>query len=857
MSDNTPMMRQYWSVKDQHRDAILFFRLGDFYEMFFEDAEIASKALDLTLTTRNKNQEGAVPLCGFPVHSSQGYIHRLLALGHKVAICEQTEDPKKAKGIVKREVIQVLTPGLVLDPECLEGKSNNYLASVCAVEGVWGIAFTDISTGSFRLTEIRDQKKMIDEIARLEPREILIEETSRESAWLLELKQALPEARLNPMQGWNYDSDFGSDLYRRVFEADVRGLGLADYVQAFKAGGALLSYLDQTKFLKNGILSRPQFYQTYSFMALDAGAKRNLELFETVADRERRGSLFWLLDSACTSMGSRQIRDWLMYPLIERDEIEARLDAVEEFYKNVSWRETIQAGLKSVTDIERIQNRILADMANARDLVALKTSLAALPVIKESLEAARSKELKSVFGDLDLLKDVQTMIESVLVEEPPFTLKEGGIIRDGIDPLLDELRGIEKNGKFTISSLEAKERESSGIGSLKIRFNSVFGYYIEITHAHKDKVPVNYIRKQTLTNAERYITPELKEYEDKVLGSAEKIRELEYQLFVNLRAQVSSHSERIKKTACALAKLDALASLGRIATEKRYCRPQITEEPVLQVKNGRHPLVEALHFEEGFVPNDLELKPADCRLMVITGPNMAGKSTVMRQAAIIALLAQIGSFVPAESATIGIVDRIFTRIGASDHLQKGLSTFMVEMLETAHILAHATERSLILLDEIGRGTSTFDGLSIAWAVAETIHDQVKARTLFATHYHELTDLAQEKPHIQNFHMSVREYNGQIRFLRELKKGGTNRSYGVSVAAMAGLPKPTILRAREILKLLEEKDLEFSSQAAHHVRQPSLFETVLPPVIEELKQVNVEAMTPLEALNFLAKIKSEL
>ncbi|MDO8519671.1 MAG: DNA mismatch repair protein MutS [Deltaproteobacteria bacterium] len=849
-------MRQYLSVKEKHRDAILFFRLGDFYEMFFEDAEKASKLLDLTLTSRNKNQEGSVPLCGFPVVASQGYIQKLLSLGHKIAICEQTENPAEAKGIVRREVVSVLTPGLVLDPECLIGKAANHLIALCFAEGRWGIACADVSTGAFKLTELKEAHLMSDEILRLQPREILIDAKTDEKE-IGRLKGSLPQTRFNILSGFAFDPDFGRELYAKAFKADPEGLGLKGFPAASIAGSALLSYLDESKFLKENLLSRPVLYHFSGAMVLDAQAVRNLELLKTLSEEGTHGSLLWLLDEAKTAMGSRLIKEWLLYPLVDSSEIRRRQKGVAEFFTSRALLEETTFGLTSVFDLERIANRILAEKANGRDLVSLAQSLDKIPFIREVLGKAAAPIFAELKVELDPMSPLKELIEKTLVDEPPFELKEGGLIREGFNAELDELREIERGGKSIISSMETKEREATGINSLKIRYNSVFGYYIEITHAHKDKVPAHYIRKQTLTTAERYITPELKEYEDKVLRAGERIRDLEHRLFLQLRQTAVQELGVIKKTAKALATLDALASLAQVAVARRYVLPEIVDEPVLEITRGRHPVIEAVYRDESFIPNDIRLSASDCRLMLITGPNMAGKSTVMRQTALIVLMAQMGGFVPAESAKIGIVDRIFTRIGSADNLQKGQSTFMVEMLETAHILAHATPKSLIILDEVGRGTSTFDGLSIAWALCETLHDSIRARTLFATHYHELTDLAEERAGIKNFHMAISEWNGEIRFLRELKSGGVSRSYGVFVAGMAGLPPATIARAREILKLLENKDLEFSARAASPQIQSSLFEEKNSLIAAELKNLDLNLMSPLDALNWLATAKKQL
>ena len=854
------MIRQYLSVKEKHRDAILLYRLGDFYEMFFDDAREASKALDLTLTSRNKNSDDAVPLCGIPVVAAQNYISRLLSLGHKVAICEQLEDPKFAKGIVKRDVVKVLTPGVVFDPECLSGKENNFLAAVFPDGGGFGLATCDVSTGSFRLSEFENASFLKDEILRLEPREILLHENLKGEGWVEAIRSSLPSLRLNFLGGWHFDADFSRDFYVKFFQADLPVLGLSGRERLSRAGGVLLAYLAEAKILREGLLVRPEIVETSRFMVLDCAAKKNLELVRTQTEGGFDGSLLWLLDRTETSMGSRLLREWLHHPLLDISAIELRLSAVAELKANPELLGSIRGSLISIPDLPRIINRVVAEEGTARDLISLADSSNVIPSLLEALSGVLSPLLSLLRGGLDPLTDIGEKITGTLVDSPPLPLKEGGLIRDGVMAELDCLRDIERNGKSTISAMEASERASTGISSLKIRYNQVFGYTIEVTHTHREKIPSHYIRRQTLSNVERFITPELKEYEDKVLGAGERGRELEYEIFCRLRGEVASAAERVRKTAEALSTLDALTALADLARERNYSRPRIVGEPILEIRKGRHPVVEVLYREEPFVPNDLSINGTDRRLILITGPNMAGKSTVMRQAALITLMAQIGSFVPAEEAVVGIADRIFTRIGASDFLQKGQSTFMVEMLETAAILHQATPKSLILLDEIGRGTSTFDGVAIAWAVCETIHDKIRARTLFATHYHELTDLSATAEGLKNYQMAVAESGGEIRFLRELREGGTNRSYGVQVASMAGLPRETVARAREILKLLEEKDLAFSSSAKKGGDpQPSLFEPDprTESLLNEIKNLPLDSLTPLEALNFLARIKQDL
>ncbi|MBX7149370.1 DNA mismatch repair protein MutS [bacterium] len=853
-SELTPAMQQYMAMKKAHQDAILFFRMGDFYEMFFEDAVTASRVLELTLTARNKNQKDSIPLCGIPYHASQGYIQKLLANGFKVAVCEQMEDPKQAKGVVKREVVQVLTPGLVFDPLCLDEKSHNYLAAICGDGSNFSLAFVDVTTGVFKVTEVSGEEKLFDELLRLEPKEILVEKTEEPAAWQDKIKLYFSSVRLNRLSGFAFDADYASELVQSYYKVNPQVLGLE--ALRLKAVGAVLGYLKETKFLREGLIKEPDAYFFYGYMVLDQSTKKNLELTSSIVDGGKKGSLLWLLDEAQTPMGSRRIKDWLLYPLVDVEKINERLSSVEELTQYPDIVDETRSYLKAVSDMERILNRVLSGNANARDLKALADSLDKLPPVFSKLSGFGAFLLTTIQQNLDLLEDVKADIEAIIVDEPPLGLKEGGIIKNGISPDLDELRNIEHHGKSFISNLEAAERDKTGISSLKIRFNRVFGYYIEITNTHAGKTPPHYVRKQTLANAERYITDELKQYEDKVLGAGEKIKNIEYDLFSQLRERVATHSARIRKTASLVADLDALLSFATLAREGGYTKPQFVAENVLHITKGRHPVVEKLVREESFVPNDVFMNSDEGYLMMITGPNMAGKSTLMRQVAIITLLAHVGSFVPAEVVKLGVVDRIFTRIGASDFLSKGQSTFMVEMLETSQILKHATKKSLVILDEIGRGTSTFDGLSIAWAVSEDLCDRVKSRTLFATHYHELTDLAHEKPGIKNYHMAVKEAGGEIRFLRELRAGGTNRSYGVAVAQMAGLSPQVVARAKKILKLLEDKDLKFESRALHSV-QPSLFDAQPHPVLEKLKEVDVNELTPLKALNLIAELIKDL
>lgn len=795
------MMKQYWEIKGRYpdKDTILFFRLGDFYEMFFDDAEVASKILDIALTSRNKKNENPVPLCGIPFHSAENYIAKLLNHGKKVAICEQVEDPALATGIVKRDVIRVITPGTVTDPDSLEAKRHNYLAAINQSNGRWGFAVIDVTTGLFRAAEFANLRKLGDEIASLEPSEVILSRSAAESGALGKGDGILKGIVFTILD----DPKFDPTLLKRVVgEADF--LKVPDAAQA--AAGAICHYVE---YAAGGVLNHIRgidIYETRQFMIVDESTKRNLELTRTIVDGSRHGSLLWLLDQTITPMGARLMREWLFHPLTDCARINSRLDAVETFLSDLILCEDISGVLSKVSDLERIAGRIAMETAGARDLASLKNSLKALPQLLDIKKDAEGL-LREIFKNLDPLEEVAARIEAALVPEPPLGLKEGGLINKGFSAELDELRKISGEGKGFIAGLEAEEKRRTGINSLKVRYNRVFGYYIEVTHTHKDKIPENYIRKQTLTNAERYVTPELKHFEEKVLGAEEKSRALEYELFSRLRFELAGYLPRIKKTAAYLARLDVLVSLAGLARKNRYTRPEINNSAEIEIKDGRHPIIEKINTGDRFVPNDVYLNDTTDRLLIITGPNMAGKSTVMRQVALIVLMAQMGGFVPAAGAKIGIVDRIFTRVGASDNIMRGLSTFMMEMQEASAILSEATEKSLIIIDEIGRGTSTFDGLAIAWAVAEYIHDHIKAKTLFATHYHELTDLQLTKKGVKNFNIAVKEWNDKIIFLHKIVPGGVSHSYGIQVAQLAGLPRPVVERAREVLANLETGELD--------------------------------------------------
>jgi DNA mismatch repair protein MutS len=865
----TPMMRQYLEIKADHPDSILFFRLGDFYEMFLDDAVKASRILDIALTSRNKNADGAdVPLCGVPYHSSAPYIAKLVEAGEKVAICEQVEDPKLAKGIVKRQVVKVVTPGLVIDSDSLSPKENNFLLSLVAADGGrWGLSYLDLSTGEFRMTELDGAEAAIAEIACVNPREIIVPAPYRDNGRMADLAVATAGRMLSFVDEWVYDADYTRRLLAEHFDgATPAALGCDGFEAGVPAVGAILHYLRETQKGRVGHLRSLTPYRTREFLVLDEATRRNLELTVTIAEGKRKGSLLGLMDRTVTAMGGRKLKQWINYPLTDTGEINRRLDAVAELVAAPLLRGELAAALAGIYDLERLNGRISLASASAKDLVALKESLLRLPELKERLATTGAVLLQRIFAGIDLLDDVALLIGQGIVPNPPFVLREGGVIADGYHAELDDLRAISREGKGFIARLEAQEKGRTGISSLKIRYNKVFGYYIEVTRSNLNAVPEDYIRRQTLANAERYITPELKEYEEKVLGAEERIAELEYGLFQEIRERTAAEGGRIARTAGELATLDVLVSLAELAHDRDYCRPEVNGGEELAIVDGRHPVIEAMSLGERFVPNDTLLDNGENQLLMITGPNMAGKSTFMRQVALITLMAQIGSFVPAAEARIGVSDRIFTRVGASDNLARGQSTFMVEMTETANILRHATPRSLVILDEIGRGTSTFDGLSIAWSVAEFIHDRREraARTLFATHYHELTELAVTRNGIKNFNIAVREWNEQIIFLRKIVPGGASHSYGIQVARLAGLPREVIDRAKEVLANLEKGEFTDAGAprlaggkreaAAKPSPQLSLFSDVDDLLRRRLKELNIAVLTPLEALNLLDELK---
>jgi DNA mismatch repair protein MutS len=869
MAKITPMMQQYLEIKSAYPDAILFFRLGDFYEMFLEDAVLASRVLDITLTSRNKGAAEEIPLCGIPFHSCQPYIAKLVQHGHKVAICEQVEDPRIAKGIVKRAVVRVVTPGLVVDTDTLDPRRNNYLLALAPLaEGGCGVAYVDITTGEFRVTELPYSESTAGEILSRDPAEVLVAEGDTGDRLINSLQNTLQGRIVNRLPDWAAAEDRARQVLLEFFpDSSLESFGCHELPGAIQAAGMVLYYLEETQ---KGTLSHLQPLQTYhvrDHMVLDDFTRRNLELTETLHDGGRRGTLLGVMDRSVTAMGARKLRHWMTHPLVDLGLISERHGAVEELVHESLTRDDLRRVLDEVYDLERLNGRIAMATGNAKDLAALRTSLEKLPQIIGLLKQVKSPLLTGLRERLDPLTDMVDLIARAIVDDPPFVLREGGLIRQGYNAELDELRSISREGKGWIVRLEQEEKARTGISTLKVRYNRVFGYYIEVTRSHLGRVPDDYQRKQTLANAERFITPTLKEYEEKVLGAEERVVEIEYDLFQEVRRQVAGHGQRIQATADQVAVLDVLLGLADLAHERNYCRPVMDDSTELLIEEGRHPVIETMNLGERFVANDLHMDTAERQILIITGPNMAGKSTFMRQIALLVLMAQMGSLVPAKKAQIGIVDRIFTRVGASDNLARGQSTFMVEMTEAANILNHATPRSLIVLDEIGRGTSTFDGVSIAWAVAEYLHDnaRVAAKTLFATHYHELTDLAQTRERVRNYNVAVKEWNDQIIFLRRIVKGGASHSYGIQVARLAGLPSPVIERAKEVLRNLESGEYVAGAPRLARSRrtgpvaetpQLGLFEQP-DPIRRRIKELDISVLTPLEALNLLDELKKML
>ena len=878
MAALTPMMQQYMAIKEQYKDCILFYRLGDFYEMFYDDALTASRELEITLTGKNCGQEERAPMCGVPYHAVDVYLNKLVAKGYKVAICEQAEDPKQAKGIVKREVIRIVTPGTNLSQQALDEGRNNYLMCLVYDNNQFGLAITDISTGDFYTTEVATPKELYDEIHRFSPSEIICNDSFYMSGASLDDFKDRLHVSVSTLDTWYMDEAVSVQKIKEHFKvASLDGLGLTDFPSGTLAVGALLLYLYETQ--KNTLdnLTKITPYRSGGYMIIDSATNRNLELIETLREKQKKGSLLWVLDKTKTAMGARLMRNWIEQPLIEKKKITARQDAVEELYNDMITREEIREYLNAVYDLERLVTHISYRTANPRDLIAFKTSLGMIPPVKQLLSQAKSAELKEIDERMDCLEDIYDLIEKSIQDEPPIMIREGGMIKEGYNEDVDKFRLSRTEGKTWLAELEAREKEKTGIKNLRVRYNKVFGYYLEVTNSYKELVPEDWTRKQTLANAERYITPELKELEDMILGAEDKLAALEYDLYCEVRDSIGEQVVRIQETAKAIAHLDVLASLACVAQSNDYVRPSINTKGVIDIQGGRHPVVEKMNNNQMFIDNDTYLDNKNHRISIITGPNMAGKSTYMRQSALIVLMAQIGSFVPAKSANIGIVDRIFTRVGASDDLASGQSTFMVEMTEVANILRNATSRSLLILDEIGRGTSTFDGLSIAWAVVEHISNPklLGAKTLFATHYHELTELEGKLDSVNNYCIAVREQGDDIIFLRKIIRGGADKSYGIQVARLAGVPDSVIDRAKEISSWLEETDVtdkaknlqvrtsakkkEVVREAVPAEKQMSLFD-IYPadhPVLKELAGLDVSNMTPIQALNTLYELQKRL
>ncbi|MFA9397162.1 MAG: DNA mismatch repair protein MutS [Clostridiaceae bacterium] len=860
----TPMMVQYFSVKEKCKDAILFYRLGDFYEMFFEDAKIASKELELVLTGRNCGLEEKAPMCGIPYHAANNYILRLVNKGYKVAICEQLEDPKAAKGIVKRDIIKIVTPGTYTDSSFLEDTKNNYIMSIYYNEKdkYTGISFADISTGEFLSTvALSDLSIVYDEISKFDPKEMIIVDTIDENV-IKEIKERFPI--YITVKDETYFRENARENTRKTFTSFNE-----DYYEdnMIYSVNALLNYIYETQKASLSNIFNIEVYNVNNFLTIDINSRRNLEITETLRDKTKKGSLLWILDKTSTAMGGREIRRWLEQPLINKTDITERLDAVEEIKNNIALHEEIKANLKDIYDIERIVGKVSAKSVNAKELLALKMSIGQLPSVKTNLLNFKTNLLSRMYSNLDLLEDVYKILDSSIKDSPSLSVKDGDIIKEGFNEEIDSLRQAKLNGKKWIAALEQQEKQSTGIKSLKVSYNGVFGYYIEVTKTNLDLVPENYIRKQTLANAERYITEELKEMESKILGAEEKLLKLEYSLFIEIRDKIESEVERMKKSAKILAQLDSLSSLAKVALDNNYCKPKINEKGEINIKEGRHPVVEKMIPSGGFISNDSYINEKDQQLILITGPNMAGKSTYMRQIALITIMAQMGSFIPAKEANLSICDKVYTRIGASDDLANGKSTFMVEMWEVANILKNATKNSLILLDEVGRGTSTYDGLSIAWSVIEYIcnNPDMKSKTLFATHYHELVNLEGKVDGVVNYSVSVKKIGKEIAFLRKIVRGGADESYGIEVAKLAGLPEQVLSRARTILK-----ELEFNQKKANNIeekealvsqeislglegKQMDFNELEKDNLICELKNMDLLNMTPIECLNKLNKI----
>ncbi|HTY26317.1 MAG TPA: DNA mismatch repair protein MutS [Desulfomonilaceae bacterium] len=861
----TPMMRQYREQKERHPDAILLFRMGDFYEMFFDDAKKASRILDIALTTRDKNKEESVPLCGFPHHAASGYISRLLAAGERVAVCDQMEDPRHAKGIVRREVTRVLTPGLTEEPGILKAEENHFVVSLVSRADRIALAAFDFSTGDLLVTQTSDSSLASQELRRLDPKEVLFPEGLSDRQ---KIKALLDESfYVHPVEDWMSDLRTCADVLRDQYDVrNLDGFGFSDDSPLTVAAGIILNYVRQNRPDAPAHIKPPRVYHLGNYMVLDHATLRNLEIFKNIKDGTTGGTLVRLLDRTVTAMGARLLRQWIAYPLLDVNEINRRSETVEALVENTVLRSELRDVLKEMGDLERIAGKISLKSANPRDLVHLRSSAEQIPSLLKLLQGIET-ELGIKIREMDDLSYVAHAIKSVIVDSPPWNIRDGGVIRDGYNEELDELRSISRSGKEWIASIEAREREAAGIPNLKVGYNRVFGYYIEVTKAHQNKIPPHYVRKQTLVNAERYITEDLKEYELKVLNAQDRILELEEEIFGLLRTKLLEVIPRIQATASLIATLDVLASMAEVAAARGYVRAEVHDGDEIRIVEGRHPVVETFEHGETYVPNDILLNRHSDQVLIITGPNMAGKSTYLRQGALVVIMAQMGSMVPAKEASVGVVDRIFTRIGAADYLAFGQSTFMVEMNETAEILHSATERSLVLLDEVGRGTSTFDGLSIAWAVTEYLHDKRGGgpKTMFATHYHELVDIARVKARVRNYNIAVRDWEGRVVFLRKIVPGGCSRSYGIQVAKLAGIPVSVIERAREILSGLERNELDLrglpviagrpeSSTEAGGAFQPELFGDSSRDIVKDLEQIDLNDTTPLEALNILADWK---
>ena len=866
----SPMMQKYLETKEKYPDTILFYRLGDFYEMFFDDAILVSRELEITLTGKDCGLEKRAPMAGVPFHAAENYIAKLVAKGYKVAICEQLEDPKTTKGMVKRGVIKVVTPGTVVESNMLEERKNNYIMSIYKVGIYFGIAISDISTGEFYASKIRETNNfalLLDEISRFTPSEIIVNEMMNESkAEITSIKTRFPDTYINKCEE-SYFSENIKSVKNKFTLKDINSNeieNLQDNILEICAINALVSYIENTQMTDLSHINTITIYHVLKYMALDINARRNLEITEKLRDKSKKGTLLWVLDKTSTSMGGRLLRRWLNDPLIDENEINKRLNSVEELKNDVILRGDIIENLKKIYDIERLAGKMAYGNATPRDMITLKNSLLKLPETKNILQNVKTDYLKEIYENIDELQDIYELIDKSITDDPPMNTKDGGYIKIGFDEEIDKLKLATTDGKSWLMKLEKEEKEKTGIKSLKVGFNKVFGYYIEVTNTYKNLVPETYIRKQTLTNGERYITEELKNIENQILGAEEKVVKLELEAFKKIREEIADNVKRLQKTAEAVSILDVLSSFAQVAEDMNYCKPVINKDGIIDIKEGRHPVIEKMLPTGEFIANDTYLDKNENRLSIITGPNMAGKSTYMRQVALITLMAQVGSFVPAQSAVIGIVDKIFTRVGASDDLSMGQSTFMVEMMEVAAILKEATSNSLIILDEIGRGTSTFDGLSIAWAVAEYIADINKcgAKTLFATHYHELTELENKLEGIKNYSIAVKEKGEDIIFLRKIVKGGTDESYGVHVARLAGVPKEVTKRANQILKTLERKSIISSKKEEKEDKkqvtgQLGMFNFKLAEIAQELDKVNLNELTPIDALNTLVKIKEKM